>query len=199
MKMSFTVGQKCWTPDSETMGQGVITEIGIDNDVRVAHIDIHGRKHEVWFDGSVVQAAPTKEQREVQASNTFRAAHLKANDFNPCKANVDMMTQFIRRNGFPWDAEHLEIAFTALKSKLAPVAAPVPKKEETPMETRPAVPAVTPSAPAFRLTKAQVRDASKEQMREWMADEPKGAVAALEALGIKVLRGTWEQIRASRK
>ena len=71
---------------------------------------------------------------------------------------------------------------------------------QTPIRpTVPAAPvAITPTAPAFRLTKQQVRDASKEQMRAWMNDEPKGAIAALEALGIPVLKGSWDEIRNRR-
>lgn len=195
----FTVGQKCWTPDSETMGQGVITEIGSDNDVKVTHIDNHGRQNERWFSNSVVQLVPTAGQLEVQASNTFRARHLK--DFNPCQSNVQMMTDHIRANRWPWTAEHLERAFVALKSKLAPVAVPVQTATPAPATSATAVPAApaapvtpTPSAPIFTLTKRQVAAASKDQMRSWMNDEPKGAVAALEALGIRTkLPVRWRQ------
>lgn len=189
----FTVGNKCWTPDSMQFGQGVITDIQ-DGDVKVAHFDIHGRKSEKWFSGGVVQAVPTKEQLEVQASNTFRARHL--NDFNPCAANVQLITSWVRTHSMAWTADGLEQAYAALKGRLAPMPAPgqqaTPAAPAAPAPAAPVTPA--PSAPVFSLTKRQVAVASKGQMRSWMADEPKGAVAALEALGIKTtLPARWRQ------
>ncbi len=185
------VGEKCWTPDSTQFGQGVITEIQ-DGDVKVAHFDIHGRKSEKWFSGSVVQAVPTKDQLEVQASNTFRARHL--NDFNPCAANVQLITNWVRTHCAAWTAESLEQAYVALRGQLAPMPAPATPAPAAVTPATPATPAVTPLTPAFQLTKQQVRDASKDQMKEWMADKPAGALAALEALGIRTkLPPRWRQ------
>lgn len=197
----FTVGQKVWTPDSLKFGQGVITEVGVDGDVKVAHIDIHGKTHEIWFDSQVVQLAPTANQLEVQASNTFRARHRA--DFNPCAANVKLMTECIRGHGWSWTADSLERAFSELTAngRLALMPAPVQpaSKPAAPVTREVANPAsvtpVTPTAPAApRLTKKEIASWSWQTMLEKMKDPE--IAKQMEGLGIPVLHGSMSEIQS---
>jgi hypothetical protein len=186
------VGDQIYTPD----GRGVVLEID-GTDVKVARIKANGEKVELYYDLSVLHKVPTQDDLETQASLTFRRAHP---EFNPVAANVKLMTDYVRAHFHEWTAENLEAAFITLKSRLAPLpavqtATPAPAVTAAPAAITPATPvAITPTAPAFRLTKQQVRDASKDQMKEWMADKPAGALAALEALGIRTkLPVRWRQ------
>ena len=195
----FSIGSKVWTPDSMQFGQGVITDIQ-DGDVKVAHFDIHGRKSEKWFSGGVVQAVPTKEQLEVQASNTFRAKHL--NDFNPCKANVDLMTSYLRTHFREWTADNLEAAFTALnrEKKLAPMSAPVqpaPAVTAAPAAVTPATPVTRTALAVPRLAKKEIASWSWQTMLEKMKDPE--IATQMEELGIPVLRGSMAEIRSRKK
>lgn len=181
-------GDQIYTPD----GRAVVLDID-GTDVKVARIKANGEKVELYYDERTCHKIPTQDDLEIQASLTFRRAHP---EFNPIAANVKLMTDYVRRHSTAWTAESLEQAYVALKGQLAPLPAPVqPAPAVTSAPAAPVAPVTpTPSAPAFTLTKRQVAAASKDQMRSWMNDEPKGGVAALEALGIKTnLPPRWRQ------
>jgi hypothetical protein len=200
--MSFAIGNKCWTPNSKDFGQGTVVEVGAEDNVKVAHFWGNMQK---WYDVTDITLTPTKEQREAQCSLTFRANHF--HDFNPCAANVQMMTDYIRGQEWLWNVESLERAFRALQSKLAPVAAVEPKPVTAAVvasTTQPAVPAatsaITPAVPAVpQLTKREIASWSREEMREKMQDPE--IVKQMEALGIRVLKtlGDATQGRTTRK
>ncbi len=199
--------------------------------------------------------AQAKERAAAEVAETykFRAQHVK--DFNPCAANVKLMTDYIRDNGLEWTAENLDLAFMAQESQLAPVevprtepapnptpvtkatpAAPVaaaavpappvvppastPAEVPTPAQPAPVVNPPAPAAPprpafngglvpgetvsgtrplpnAVKLTKREIASWDPATMRKNMQDPE--IVRQMEALGIGVLKGTWEQIRDRRR
>lgn len=72
-----------------------------------------------------------------------------ANDFNPCKANSDLLGKFLDDNGLEFTVDNLELAFIAQEDKLAPVAVPARREEVPPVENPPVVPTVpVPVIPA---------------------------------------------------
>lgn len=102
--------------------------------------------------------ADAAEERERKAQEAIEEAHGRSisyqfmrnhlNDFNPCQANSDILTEYIQNNNLEWTVDNLEIAFAATESQLAP-------------PTRPAIPASVPAvdnppAPAPAVTAAPV-------------------------------------------
>lgn len=193
---------------------------------------------------------------ETAESFKFRSQHVK--DFNPCAANVQMMTEYIRENQLEWTADNLELAFMALESKLAPVEVPrtaepapnptpvakvvpatvapapvvvpvtpvvppvvTPAEAATPAQPAPVINTPAPAAsprPAFhggglvpgetisgarplpgavKLTKREIASWDPATMRKNMQDPE--IARQMEALGIKVLKGSWEQIRDAQR
>lgn len=65
-----------------------------------------------------------------------------ANDFNPCKANSDLLGKFLDDNGLEFTVDNLELAFIAQEDKLAPVAVPARREEVPPVDNPPVVPTV---------------------------------------------------------
>lgn len=201
-----------------------------------------------------------READEVKETWKFRSQHVK--DFNPCAANVKLMTDYIRENQLEWTADNLELGFMALESQLAPVELPrtepapnptpvtkvtpvapvatvpnnpapvVPVPPVVPPASTPAevhtpaqpAPVENPPAPAasprptfhggglvpgetvsgarplpsaVKLTKREIASWDPATMRKNMQDPE--IARQMEALGIKVLKGTWEQIREQRR
>ena len=175
------VGDQIYTPE----GRGVVLEID-GTDVKVARIKPDGSKVELYYEASVLHKVPTDTDLEIQASFTFRHAHP---EFNPCAANVQLMKDYVQGHLWAWTAENLERAYTALKSKLAPMPAPAPVAPApvapvTPVVVTPTAPPITPAAP--QLTKREIASWSREVMREKMQDPE--VVKQMEALGIRVLK-----------
>lgn len=90
--------------------------------------------------------------RQAQVSYAFMRNHVA--DFNPCNANAQILSDYLRDNGWDWTVDNLEVAFAATESQLAPVPqaipAPVQQPETTIQPTKQVVnpPAAAPTAVA---------------------------------------------------
>lgn len=81
-------------------------------------------------------------------SYEFMKNHLQ--DFNPCQANSDVLTEYMKENDLTWTVDNLEIAFAATESRLArPVSVIVP-----PAANPPAQAPVAAAVPAAEVTVA---------------------------------------------
>lgn len=75
-----------------------------------------------------------------------------AHDFNPCKANSELIGKFLEENNLEFTLDNLELALIAKENELAPVLVPASRVEVPPVANPPAavpsVPAVvTPTVP----------------------------------------------------
>lgn len=103
-----------------------------------------------------LQDAAVREQnaREAAISYAFMRNHLQ--DFNPCQANADVLTNYLKDNNLEWTEDNLEEAFSKVSEQLAPVVqsapvAPAPAAEPIPPVvpvTAPVIPAAAPVAAA---------------------------------------------------
>jgi hypothetical protein len=104
---------------------------------------------EVAKDRQAAHEAEVK-ARGKQIGYEFMQRHVK--DFNPCKANSDLIGKYLEENQLEFTLDNLEIAFIALEHELAPVAVPASRVEVPPVDNPPvpvpqALPAVQhPSA-----------------------------------------------------
>ena len=73
---------------------------------------------------------------EAKESYLFLKAHAYAQDFNNCEGNIQMLADFLDRNGLEWTAQNLEIAFSQLteEGRLAPPVVARVEKVEVPTE-----------------------------------------------------------------
>jgi hypothetical protein len=108
---------------------------------------------------SVDQDALDRENvRQSAVSLEFMRNHVR--DYNPCKANGQIIGDYIRNNNLEWTVENLELAFLETESQLVPVAEPAitkPAPAANPAEQAPTVapaaivaaqPAAQPTIPA---------------------------------------------------
>lgn len=66
-------------------------------------------------------------------------------DFNPCKANSEIIGKYLEENNLEFTLDNLEIAFIAKENELAPVAVPARRVEVPPVDNPPAtVPSAQP-------------------------------------------------------
>jgi hypothetical protein len=104
---------------------------------------------EVAKDRQAAHEAEVK-ARGKQIGYEFMQRHVK--DFNPCKANSDLIGKYLEENQLEFTLDNLEIAFIALEHELAPVSVPASRVEVPPVDNPPvpvpqALPAVQhPSA-----------------------------------------------------
>jgi hypothetical protein len=70
-------------------------------------------------------------------------------DFNPCKANADILSSYLETNELDWTVDNLEVAFVASESQLAPKQKPAVREiEPTVVDNTPAPVATVAPAPA---------------------------------------------------
>jgi hypothetical protein len=104
----------------------------------------------------------TAKAKGAQIGYEFRQRHLT--DFNPCKANSDLIGKYLQENELEFTLDNLEIAFIALEHELAPVTVPV-SRVEVPLVVNPpaAVPPVVPAVqyPAAELAARQAAAAAQ--------------------------------------
>jgi hypothetical protein len=84
--------------------------------------------------------------RHEKVSLAFLRSHI--NDFNNCKANVEMIAKYLEENKLEWTTDNLELAFVAKESELAPVERPVaPVVPANPVVTVTPTVVAVPAAP----------------------------------------------------
>lgn len=102
---------------------------------------------EVAKDREEARAAEAKAKGK-QIGYEFMQRHI--HDFNPCKANSDLIGKFLEENNLEFTLDNLEIAFIAKENELAPVTVSARRVEVPPVDNPPAaVPAAQPVPPAL--------------------------------------------------
>lgn len=86
--------------------------------------------------------------RQNNESITFVRAH--KNDFYPCQANADILAEYIKSEKLEWNATNLEIAFTALSTKLA--QRPEEETTQVPSNSAPVEQPINPQPPVIPVT-----------------------------------------------
>lgn len=99
-------------------------------------------------------AIETKNAREASISYAFMRNHL--HDFNPCAANGQLLSDYLKDNNLEWTEDNLEEAFSKVENQLAPVVKPEPVAPNAPAEPTPVPAAVVPAAPAAEPVAAPV-------------------------------------------
>jgi hypothetical protein len=115
---------------------------------------------EVAKDREAAREAEAKAKGK-QIGFEFMQRHVK--DFNPCKANSDLIGKYLEENQLEFTLDNLEIAFIALEHELAPVVVPASRVEVPPVDNPPAtVPQALPAVqhPAAELAARQAAAAA---------------------------------------
>jgi hypothetical protein len=108
---------------------------------------------EVAKDREVAREATAK-ARGAQIGYEFRQRHIS--DFNPCKANSDLIGKYLEENQLEFTLDNLEIAYIALEHELAPVSVPASRVEVPPVVNPPAT--VPQALPAVQHPSAQLAE-----------------------------------------
>jgi len=115
---------------------------------------------EVAKDREAAREAEAKAKGK-QIGFEFMQRHVK--DFNPCKANSDLIGKYLEENQLEFTLDNLEIAFIALEHELAPVVVPASRVEVPPVANPPVtVPQALPAVqhPAAELAARQAAAAA---------------------------------------
>jgi hypothetical protein len=108
-------------------------------------------------DAKAAEKAALELEKENVRQQTVSLAFLRNHitDFNSCKANANIMSDYIKSNNLEWTEDNLELAFLATESQLAPIpqsvsAAPViqPTPAANPVVEAPVVAAAAPTVTA---------------------------------------------------
>lgn len=129
--------------------------IAAANDLKSDDLErVQAAQRKLDADAIILERAEARAERlrarEEQVAYLFMRDHL--HDFNPCAANAQILSDYLKENELEWTLDNIEIAFAATEPQLAPVrrapAAPViqPVVDNTPIPAATA-PVVVPPAP----------------------------------------------------
>lgn len=100
------------------------------------------------------QAAKEAEAKALGKQIGFEFMQRHVHDFNPCKANSDLIGKFLQDNDLEFTLDNLEIAFIAKENELAPVSVPASRVEVPPVANPPAT--VPQALPAVQHPSAEL-------------------------------------------